>query len=199
MGGGRTPNNYAVTSQKRLARHCGLVDSHFFLSEVLNGTQCIQTPQRKALLALAGFNNFAQVREYTAVCSYIPTSKYRGKPLALCKTLVARTCSLEAAHSFLSDAVLNFCSTMHRVRYTAGLYTPYCVTTRARSAPPQFLTSSVCLCFVHCCSTFALLTSTLYYMLHYTARAPYCVATHALPPVSEVSQFRFSVVFFSWP
>ena len=126
-GGGsiEPPNNCAVTSQKRLrrqlARHCGLVDSHFFLSEVLCGTQCIQTLHRKMLLALAGFKKFAQVREYTAVCSYIPTSKYRGKPLALCKTLVARTCSLEAAHSILSNAVLNFCSTVHRVHYTAGL------------------------------------------------------------------------------
>ena len=96
--------------------------------------------------------HFAQVREYMAVCSYIPTSKYRGKPLALCKTLVARTCSLEAAHSFLSDAVLNFCSTVHRVHYTAGMYTPYCVTKRARAVPlpvshffclPVFMNSEV--------------------------------------------------------
>ena len=137
------------------------------------------------------------MREYTAVCSYIPTSKYRGKPLALCKTLVARTCSMEAAHSFLSNAVLNFCSTVHRVHYTAGMYTSYCVTTRARSAPPPVSHFFFCLpVFRALLLDLALLTSTLYYMLHYTARAPYCVATHALPPVSEVSQFRLSGFFF---
>ena len=124
-----------------------------------------------ACTVLAGFNNFAQVREYTytAVCSYIPTAgKYRGKPLALCKTLVARTCSLEAAHS----ARCSFELLLDRAQMQSTL---------------------------HCGYVYAVLTSTLYYMLHYTARAPYCVATHALPPVSEVSQFRLSVFFFSWP
>ena len=139
----------------------------------------------------------ASTRRFAA--TFLQAGKYRGKPLALCKTLVAHTCSLEAAHSFLSDAVLNFCSTVHRARvhYTAGMYTPYCVTTRARSAPPPVSPFFFCLpVFRALLLDLALLTSTLYYMPHYTARAPYCVATHALPPVSEVSQFRLSVFFF---
>ena len=79
------------------------------------------------------------------------------------------------------------------------MYTPYCVTTRARSAPPPVSHFFLIFClpvFRALLLDLALLTSTLYYMLHYTARAPYCVATHALPPVSEVSKFRLSVFFF---
>ena len=96
-----------MTSQKRqLALHCGLVDSHFFLSEVLCGTEGIQTLHRERLLALADFNNFAQVLDYTAVCSSIPTSKYRSKPLALCTTVslqCRRTADIVSARESISE------------------------------------------------------------------------------------------------
>ena len=191
-----------MTSQKRLRRQLASAALRFGgLASAKRSAYKHRTEKRCLhLQASIILHKCASTRRFAA--TFLQAGKYRGKLLALCKTLVSRTCSLEAAHSFLSDAVLNFCSTVHRVHYTAGIYAVLRDHACTLCAAPSFSLLLLFACF-SCITSFrallldlALLTSTLYYMLHYTARAPYCVATHALPPVSEVSQFRLSVVVF---
>ena len=117
----------------------------------------------------------ASTRRFAA--TFLQAGKYRGKPLALCKTLVARTCSLEAAHSFLSDAVLNFCSTVHRVHYTAGMLRDHACTL---CAAPSF---SLLLLFACFSCTFARpCTIDLYTILHATLHCACAILRgHARP------------------
>ena len=149
-------------------------------------TQCIQTPHRKTLLALAGFilHQCASTRRFAA--TFLQAGKYRGKPLALCRTLVSRTCSLEAAHSFLSMQFWTFARPCTE-------YTALRVCIRRTAWPrvhalrrPQFLTSSsVCLFFVHyvfSCTSARPCTIDLYTILHATLHCACAILRgHARP------------------